>query len=79
MSEKITTHQPKRNPIVSYFASAFEEFGKVTWPTKEQAALLTGVIIAISLLTAVLIGVFDLGLAELYKLALDKFSSIQTQ
>ena len=33
----------KENPIVEYFKSAWEEFGKITWPTKEQAALLTGV------------------------------------
>ena len=72
MSEKSSS---KRNPVVEYFTSAFEEFGKVTWPTKEQAALLTGIVVAVSLLTAILIGGFDLGLSELYKLVLDKLAS----
>lgn len=72
MSDKSSS---KRNPVVEYFASAFEEFGKVTWPTKEQAALLTGIVVAVSLVTAVLIGGFDLGLSELYKLVLDKLAS----
>lgn len=60
--------------MTGYFVSAFEEFGKVTWPTKEQAALLTGVVVAVSFVMAVLIGAFDLGLSELYKLALEKIS-----
>lgn len=72
MSDKSSS---KRNPVVEYFVSAFEEFGKVTWPTKEQAALLTGIVVAVSLVTAVLIGGFDLGLSELYKLVLDKLVS----
>lgn len=74
MSEK-SSSSSKKNPVVAYFTSAFEEFGKVTWPTKEQAALLTGIVVAVSLVTAVLIGGFDLGLSELYKLVLDKLVS----
>lgn len=73
MSEK-TSSSSKRNPVVAYFTSAWEEFGKVTWPTKEQAALLTGIVVAVSFAMAVLIGAFDLGLSELYKLALDKLT-----
>ena len=73
MSEKISSSS-KRNPVAAYFVSAWEEFGKVTWPTKEQAALLTGIVIAVSFVMAVLIGAFDLGLSELYKLALDKLT-----
>lgn len=73
MSEKPSSSS-KRNPVVAYFTSAWEEFGKVTWPTKEQAALLTGIVVAVSFIMAVLIGAFDLGLSELYKLALDKLT-----
>ncbi|MEK9160154.1 MAG: preprotein translocase subunit SecE [Patescibacteria group bacterium] len=73
MSEK-SSSSSKRNPVVAYFSSAWEEFGKVTWPTKEQAALLTAIVVAVSFVMAVLIGAFDLGLSELYKLVLDKIS-----
>lgn len=62
------------NPVLRYLSSAFEEFAKVTWPTKEQAALLTAIVVGVSLVTAVLIGLFDLGLSELYQLTLDKLS-----
>lgn len=71
MSEESSS---KRNAIVEYFVSAFEEFGKVTWPTKEQAALLTGIVVAVTVVMAVLIGAFDFGLSELYQWALQKLS-----
>lgn len=73
MSEK-TSKTRSHNPVTGYFISAWEEFSKVTWPTKEQAALLTGIVVAVSVITAILIGAFDLGLSELYKLALEKLT-----
>ncbi len=75
MVEKPPSKQTKQNPVVAYLVSALEEFGKVTWPTKEQAALLTGIVVAVTLVTAVLIGAFDLGLSELYKWVLAKLSA----
>ncbi|QQR54919.1 preprotein translocase subunit SecE [Candidatus Peregrinibacteria bacterium] len=64
-----------KNPIVAYFVGAFEEFGKVTWPTKEQAALLTGIVVAVSLLFALVLGAYDFGLSALYQWVLEQFSS----
>jgi len=55
------------NPVVAYVKSAFEEFGKVTWPTKEQAALLTGIVIGVSLVVGVYLGLLDLGLSQGYQ------------
>ncbi len=60
----------KANPVFNYFITAFEEFRKVTWPTKEQSALLTAVVIGVSLAMAIIIAVLDLGLSELYQMAL---------
>ncbi len=57
----------KNNPIFEYFRSAFEEFGKVTWPTRDQAVLLTGVVIGVSFVVVVALGLVDLGLSEAYK------------
>lgn len=62
----------KDNPFVVYFESAVEEFGKITWPTKEQAALLTGIVTVVSIIIAMLLGLVDLGFSELYQLILDK-------
>lgn len=55
------------NPVVAYVKSAFEEFGKVTWPTKEQAALLTGIVVGVSLVVGVYLGLLDLGLSQGYQ------------
>lgn len=59
------------NPVVSYLQSAMNEFGKITWPTKEQAAILTAVTVVVSLLVAAYIGLSDLGFSEAYQLLLD--------
>ncbi|MBU0981172.1 preprotein translocase subunit SecE [Patescibacteria group bacterium] len=60
--------EAKSNPIVAFFVGAFEEFGKITWPTKEQAVMLTGVVVAVSIIMAAFIAALDLGLSELYSL-----------
>lgn len=73
MAEK-SSRSSKKNPVLSYLSSAFEEFGKVTWPTKEQAILLTSIVVGVSLVTGVLIGALDLGLTELYQVALKKIT-----
>lgn len=63
----------KENPFVAYFVGAFEEFNKVTWPTKEQAVLLTAVTVVVSLALAGLLALLDLGLSEVYQGLLSLF------
>lgn len=63
-----------KNPIIAYFSGAFEEFGKITWPTKEQAALLTGIVIGVSFVCAIALGLYDFGLNSLYQFVLAKLS-----
>lgn len=74
MTAKKTASESK-NPIVAYFVGAFEEFGKITWPTKEQAALLTGIVVGVSLVCALALGLYDFGLNSLYQFVLEKLSS----
>ncbi len=61
------------NKLVQYFKDSFSELGKVTWPTKNQAVLLTVVVIAFCVVFAGFLGaidyVFGLGLKELLNLA----------
>lgn len=64
----------KANPVINYFVTAYEEFRKVTWPTKEQAAMLTAIVIGVSLVMALVIAALDLGLSELYQMALTKLT-----
>lgn len=59
------------NPVGKFIREAFDEYGKITWPTKEQAILLTAITIVVSAVVVVLIGLLDLGFNELYQLALD--------
>jgi preprotein translocase SecE subunit len=61
----------KDNPVTHYLKDALEEYGKITWPTKEQAILLTAVTIVVSTVVVLVIGLLDLGFTQLYQLALD--------
>lgn len=63
----------RQNFITAYLQQAWEELSKVTWPTKEQAALLTGIVVIASALSALVIALYDLGLNELYQLLLNAF------
>jgi len=69
MSSK--TSVKKTNLVTTFIKDAFEEYGKITWPTKEQATLLTGLTVVVSAAIVVLIGLLDLGFTELYQLVLD--------
>lgn len=61
-----------KNPVLKYFIEAFQELRKVTWPTRNQAVILTGVVLAFTVVMAVFIGgldyVFTLGYNELFTL-----------
>ncbi len=69
MTSKTSTK--KSNPIKRFFIEALEEYGKITWPTKEQAILLTSISVIVSIIVVLIIGLLDLSFAQLYKLALD--------
>ncbi|MBT4384181.1 preprotein translocase subunit SecE [Candidatus Peregrinibacteria bacterium] len=59
------------NSVSTYLSDAFEEYRKITWPTKEQAALLTAIVVVVSILAITFIGLSDFGLTELYQLLSD--------
>jgi preprotein translocase SecE subunit len=61
----------KPNRLKVYWRSAMEEYSKITWPTKEQAALLTGITIVVSGIVTIFIAGVDLGFSELYQFILD--------
>ena len=48
------------NSIINYFKKTKEEMSHVTWPTWQEAAALTVLVIAISLVIAYFMGAFDI-------------------
>jgi preprotein translocase SecE subunit len=53
--------------IRRFFAEAWQELKKVTWPTPEQARNLTVMVIAISFIVGMFITVCDLGFSAVAK------------
>jgi len=62
------------NKLIQYFKDSFTELTKVTFPTKNQAVLLTVVVIGVCFVVAVFLGATDYGLSygmqQLLQLAL---------
>ncbi|MEK7552786.1 MAG: preprotein translocase subunit SecE [Patescibacteria group bacterium] len=54
--------------ISTYLKETVLELKQVNWPSRNQAVNFTVVVIALSLLSAVLLGVFDLVFVSLLKL-----------
>lgn len=54
----------------NFFKGVRSEFKKVIWPNKKEAGKYTGTVIIISLLTALLVYILDLGFAALINLVL---------
>ena len=56
--------------LTGYFVDSWHELKKVTWPTKNQAIKLTGIVLGFCLVSALVLGLVDGGFSYLYKLLL---------
>ena len=48
-----------KNALTDYFTGSFQELRKVSWPTKNQAIKLTGIILGFCLFMALVLGLID--------------------
>jgi preprotein translocase subunit SecE len=54
--------------IAQYLRETREELRKVTWPTREEATSLTWIVLLVTLVMAVVLGVFDFVFSQLFGL-----------
>ena len=50
------------NRLISFFAEARAEFGKINWPTTQETVRMTAVVIILSIGIAAFLGAVDYGL-----------------
>jgi preprotein translocase subunit SecE len=63
-------NRKKRRSPAKFFKDIVSELKKVTWPTPKDLAKNSGAVIAFIIVTAVIVGLMDQGLAQLFKLVL---------
>ncbi|MBC7259643.1 MAG: preprotein translocase subunit SecE [Chloroflexi bacterium] len=63
-----TSAPKKENRIVRYLRETRAELAKVTWPTREEALRLTGIVLATTIGFALFLGVVDYLLSKLFAL-----------
>ncbi len=68
----LSTRELRRNvrraPLTRFIRSAYQELRKCQWPTPEQTVRLTALVLAISVLMAIILGLADLGFDRLFEL-----------
>ena len=58
------------NPVVKYLRETRAEIAKVTWPTREEWIRLSGIVLAVTMAMALILGVTDAVAAQLMNLIL---------
>jgi len=58
------------NAIVRYLKETRAEMAKVTWPTRDEALRLTGIVLAVTVGMAVFLGLVDAFFATLFRFLL---------
>ena len=53
--------------MARFLRDAYQELRKAQWPTPEQTARLTGLVVAISVLMAIILGLADLGFDRIFQ------------
>ena len=53
--------------MARFLRDAYQELRKAQWPTPEQTARLTGLVVAISVLMAINLGLADLGFDRIFE------------
>lgn len=61
-------NKKKRRSPAQVFRDIVSELKKVTWPTAKDLLKYTGAVIAFILVTAIIVGIMDVGLAALFNL-----------
>ena len=56
------------NALVRYYRETVGELKKVVWPTRQEALNLTGIVLAVILVMAATLGLFDYLFSKLFEL-----------
>jgi preprotein translocase SecE subunit len=68
MSTQSLRQTIRRAQVTRFVRSAYQELRKAQWPTPEQTMRLTALVLAISVLMAIILGLADLGFDRLFSL-----------
>ncbi len=68
MAKAKAVSEKRENRIVQYFKETRAELRKVTWPTRQEALNLTGIVLAVTIFMAALLGLLDFLFAKLFAL-----------
>ena len=56
--------------IADYLSSTRAELGKVTWPSRQDALRLSGIVLAVTLISSIALGLLDFFYGELFRIGI---------
>ena len=56
---------PRGNAMVNYLRNSWQELKKVVWPTRQETTRQTIVVIAVSITTAIFLGILDFAFQQI--------------
>jgi preprotein translocase SecE subunit len=65
MTHQTTTKQRRGFRLFNYIGEIVSELKKVVWLTKRETAYLTGLVLIITIITAIVLGALDFGFSQL--------------
>jgi preprotein translocase subunit SecE len=65
MTHPTVTKQRKGFKLFNYIGEIVNELKKVVWLTRREAAYLTGLVLVITIITAIVLGALDFGFSQL--------------
>ncbi|MEX2599400.1 MAG: preprotein translocase subunit SecE [Dehalococcoidia bacterium] len=60
--------QTRRRGRLQFFSDVYGELAKVTWPTRQDTARLTVLVLAVAAAMGVFLGLWDYGFSQLFEL-----------
>jgi preprotein translocase subunit SecE len=70
VAKSATAKQSGENAIVRYFRETWFELKKVSWPTRQEALNLTGMVIVVAIFMAIILSLMDWVFSQLFLLIL---------
>lgn len=67
-TKRVAQAPKSKNAVIRFFSDFIAEMKKVTWLSRRETAYLTGLVLLVAVIAAIVLGLFDFGFSELMNL-----------
>lgn len=75
-SKSNTVKSSDGNAVTEYVRGVRGEVRRITWPSQPEAWRLTGIVLAVTVIMAIFLSLFDYGFSNLFRLLVDLYIGV---